>query len=311
MKVKLCILVGGGSCEREVSFRSRDNILKAIDEKKYDINVLEVPKNKDKAWIKELMDISPDIVLSALHGGEGENGAVQGLLECLGIKYLGSDVLSSALCMDKFVSKTMMKASYIPVAQDVLIKEKETVSKHREAIREMGFPVVVKPNRGGSSLGISIVNNFEELENGIQLAREFDTEILVEKYIAGREITCGVIETEEGLEVLSVLDITTDNKSFYDYNAKYEDHKTKIDFSTLPEFQQTMIKEIAKKAFSVLKCKGYGIVDMIVKEEQVYVIELNSLPGLTEHSLIPKTAEVSGLGFAGFLDRMIKFELER
>lgn len=311
MKVKLCILVGGGSCEREVSFRSKENILKAIDENKYDINVIEVPKNKDKAWIRELMDISPDIVLSALHGGEGENGAVQGLLECLDIKYLGSDVLSSALCMDKFVSKAIMKANYIPVAEDVLIKEKEEALKYKEDIREIGFPVVVKPNRGGSSLGISIVNSFDELEEGVKAARKIDTEILVEKYIEGREITCGVIETENGLEVLSVLDITTENRSFYDYSAKYEDEKTKIGFSTLPEFQQTMIKEIAKKAFSVLKCKGYGIVDMIVKEEQVYVIELNTLPGLTQHSLIPKTAEVSGLGFAGFLDRLIKFELER
>lgn len=311
MKINLCILVGGSSSEREVSFRSKENILKTINKEKYNIDVLEVPRDKSKKWISELMEISPDIVLSALHGGEGENGGVQGLLECLDIKYVGSGVLSSALCMDKFVSKSIMKNNYIPVADDIFIKKNESIEKYTENIKEMGFPVVVKPNRGGSSIGISIVDNFKFLNEAVAKAREFDSDILIEKYIDGREITCGVIETEDGLEVLSVLDIKTKNREFYDYSAKYEDEHTEISFSTLPEFQQTMIKEIAKKAFGVLNCSGYGIVDMIVREEQVYVIELNTLPGLTEHSLIPKTAEVAGIGFGGLIDRLIEFEIKK
>lgn len=309
MKIKLGILVGGNSAERLVSFNSADELLKCINKDKYDICVFEIPDSQtDKGWIFNILKNPPDIIFSALHGGKGENGSVQGLLECMNIPYVGSGVLSSAAAMDKRISKLIMKSCCIPVVDDVFIPAGADILIFEKKINEMGFPVIVKPNRGGSSIGIYIAENHSQLSDAVCAARSFDDEIIIEKFIEGREITCGVIQTKEGLEVLPILDIITTNR-FFDYNAKYVDNVTEIDFSTLPEFLRNMIKEIAKKAFTALKCEDYALVDMIVYEEQIYVLEINTLPGLTSHSLIPRTAHVMGISFGDFIDRIIDFKL--
>ncbi len=308
--IELTLLTGGSSNEHEVSMLSAGLIIENLDKIKYNVRELHIPKVKSKDWIYELLNNPPDIVLSALHGGLGENGAVQGLLECIGVPYVGSKVMSSAICMDKAMSKLIMKANNIPVIDDVFIKRNENITPFMEKIAELGYPLMVKPNNGGSSIGMSVVRSKEELDAAITLVKSWGDDILIEKYISGREVTCGVVETEKGIEVLTVLDIDTDNV-FYDYEAKYTAHITKIELSTLPGFMQTMIQEIAKKVFSVLNCVGYGRVDMLVKEEQVYVVEMNTLPGLTPHSLIPKAAVGVGMSFGQFLDKLIQYELSR
>ncbi len=310
MKIKLGVLIGGDSSERDISIETAKEVLKNLDKNKYEIQEIMIDENNHNQWIRSLLDTPPDVVLSALHGGKGENGSVQGLLECMNIKYVGSGVLASALGMDKQISKMMMSINHIPIATDLFIKKEESIILYEEKINELGFPLVVKPNNGGSSIGVSIVNNFDALITAFEFIKNIPDDILIEKYISGREVTCGVVETENGIEVLTVLDISTE-KTFYDYAAKYSDETTKIDFSTLPEFLQVMIQEIAKKVFCIFNCKGYARVDMIVHEEQVYVLEINTLPGLTSHSLIPKAATGKGMDFSQFLDLIIQQEMNR
>lgn len=308
-KIKVALIDGGNSTEREVSFKTSNEMYKNLDKNKYDVQIITIPNDNTNDWVMELIKSKADIVLSALHGGSGEDGTVQGLLECLNIPYVGTKVLGSALSMDKHLSKQIMQLYNIPVAQDVFIKINEEFKNYEDDINKLGYPLVVKPNKGGSSIGITIVNTKQELIKAIDLVKQLKDDILIEKYIQGREVTCGLVENKTDIEVLTVLDISA-NSTFYDYKSKYEDNNTKIVFSTLPKFLQDMIQEIAKKVFIVLKCKGYARVDMIVHQEQIVVLEINTLPGMTSHSLIPKAIEAKGLSYSQFLDTLINFELK-
>lgn len=308
-KIKVALIDGGNSTEREVSFKTSNEMYKNLDKNKYDVQIITIPNNNINDWVMELIKSKADIVLSALHGGSGEDGTVQGLLECLNIPYVGTKVLGSALSMDKHLSKQIMQLYNIPVAQDVFIKINEEFKNYEDDINKLGYPLVVKPNKGGSSIGITIVNTKQELIKAIDLVKQLKDDILIEKYIQGREVTCGLVENKTDIEVLTVLDISA-NSTFYDYKSKYEDDSTKIVFSTLPKFLQDMIQEIAKKVFIILKCKGYARVDMIVHQEQIVVLEINTLPGMTSHSLIPKAIEAKGLSYSQFLDTLINFELK-
>lgn len=309
MKTKVCILFGGNSIEREISILSKEQLVENLDPYKYDVVQIELPVQKNSDWVKKLMYEKPDIVLSALHGGIGENGSVQGLLECLNIPYVGSKVMSSAISMNKNMSKIIMRANYIPVVDDVFISKNDDIIKYTEKIKKLGFPLIVKPNNGGSSIGVSIVNNYDELLLAITLVKDLKDDILVEKYIYGREATCGVLETDMGLEVLSVLDIDIQGSDkFYNFDAKYFNKNTKVGFSKLPAYLQTMIREIARKVFTILECEGYAVVDMIIFEDEIYVIEINTLPGLTNKSIIPKVA-CKKSSFEDFLDRLICFSI--
>lgn len=305
MKKKIGILVGGSSGEREVSFLSGENILNAIDADKFEVMSYEVPKEKDTQWILRLINDKPDFVFNLLHGGDGENGAVSGLLDCLGIEYYGSDVLSSALCMSKNVSKTIMRAYDVPVAEDVFIKKNQQTEEFKNKIKEIGFPLIIKPNNGGSSIGISLAENYEQAKMAIDKVKKLNDDILVEKYIDGQEITCCVLKKNDKLMVLPILEIEPENK-IYNYEEKYLKENTKVSFSRLPEFMQIMIKEIAKKTFEILHCDDFATVDMIVKEEQIYVIEVNTIPGLTKQSLVTRSIEISNTAFKKFVNSVLQ-----
>lgn len=309
-KINVALIAGGSSAERDVSFKTSDEMYKNLDKNKYNINIIDIPVEHSNDWIIQLIESKANVVISALHGGDGEDGAVQGLLKCLNIPYIGTKVLGSALGMDKYLSKQIMKFNNIPVADDVFIKFNDDIKNYEDEINKLGFPLVVKPNNGGSSIGISIVNNKSELLKAIDLVKQLKDDLLIEKYIQGREVTCSLLETTKGIEVLTVLDITSTSE-FYDYKAKYEDDNTKIEFSTLPKFLQDMIQSIAKKVFIILKSSGYARVDMIVHEEQIFVLEINTLPGMTSHSLIPKAIQARGMSYGDFLDSLIQFELSK
>ncbi|MGN1318396.1 MAG: D-alanine--D-alanine ligase [Lachnospirales bacterium] len=307
-KIKLGILTGGNSIEREVSKLSCENVLNCLDYDKYDVWVKEVDVNK-KDWIETLIKNPPDIILSTLHGGRGENGSMQGLLHYLNIPYTGSKVLASSMCMDKKVAKKILNACHIPTIQDIYIKRNENIDIFEESLKRLGYPLIIKPNRGGSSIGIKICRNFDDVKSGAEvIVNKYDDDILIEKYIEGREISCCILESVEGREAC-IIDI--DNKGeIFAYEDKYK-NKTQAKLSAIPSYMQDMIKALALKTFDELKCKGYAIVDMMVKEEQVYVIEVNTLPGLTSTSLIPKTAELLNMSFGEFLDKLIEFELNK
>ncbi|MDO5388415.1 MAG: D-alanine--D-alanine ligase [Clostridia bacterium] len=306
--VKLGILAGGSSAEREVSFKSCENLVNTLDKNKYDIHIYSLRSENDKEWIYEIMKDEPDVVVSALHGGLGENGSIQGLLNCINVPYIGSKVLASALCIDKKRAKTVLEANHIQTAADVFIKKGESVGLYGDEIRQIGFPIIVKPNKGGSSIGIEIVTNFEELDNAVKnIEKKYNDDALAEKFIKGKEITCCVFENGGNAEVMAVLEVNKKGEIF-DYEDKYERGVSSA-LSKMPEFMQDMVKTIAAKAFKLLKCNGYACVDMIVMEEQIYVIEVNTLPGLTENSLIPKACQSYGIKFGDFMDMMIGNEI--
>lgn len=306
-KTRLAVLMGGSSVEREVSFKSAENILKNLDEKKYDIYTIELPADKtDTNWVSDLIDLKPDFVMSALHGGRGENGAVQGLLQCLNLPYAGSNVLSCALCMNKQTAKDLMKSAHIPVIDGEFIPLDADAGSFEQRLELLEYPIVVKPNRGGSSIGIEIVEDFQGFKAAVERIREkYEDDVVAEKYIDGKEVTCAVVQTGDGLRVMSVLDINK-SKGIYDYDAKYLSSESAVSFTSLPQYMRSMIESIAVKAFKTLKCSGYGCVDMLVRDEQIYVIEINTLPGMTDHSLIPAAAAEKGISLGEFLDMLIE-----
>lgn len=307
-KIKLGILTGGNSIEKEVSKLSCKNVLNSIDYNKYDVWVKEVDIN-NKDWIETLIKNPPDIILSTLHGGRGENGSMQGLLHYLGIPYTGSKVLASSMCNNKKIAKTIINACHIPTVQDIYIKRDENIEIYAESLERLGYPLIIKPNRGGSSIGIKICRCFEDIKTGAEvIVNKYDDDILIEKYIEGREIACCILEDKNTRQVC-IIDIENKGEIFA-YEDKYSS-TTDTKTSDIPCYMQDMIKSLALKTFDELKCRGYAVVDMIIQEEQIYVIEVNTLPGLTATSLIPKAAELLNMTFGEFLDKLIEFELDK
>jgi D-alanine-D-alanine ligase len=275
---------------------------------KHKTTVIEIPADGSLTWITELTAAKPELaVLAALHGGSGENGAVQGLLTCLGIPYTGSKVLGSALCMDKAISKSIMRTNNITVPDDILVPAGAPFAQYRDAAARLGFPLVVKPNQGGSSVGVSIAGGADALEEAFRLAASTGDDILIEQFIPGREITCALIETADGLITLPLLDIAA-SEGFYDYNAKYFDDSTRITASGVAAFIKDSAELMARRAFTKLACSGYARVDMIVRDEQVYVLEVNTLPGMTSHSLMPKAAALYGWDYTRLVEEIIAYE---
>ena len=217
MKSNLMILKGGISLEREISLKSFENVIKNIDKEKY--NILDIDVKDVEILIQSINDFKPDIILNLMHGGIGEDGTIQALLTLLNIKYVGSKSLASGICMDKNLSKTILKANNIPVIDYVYIRKNENPYLYKNEIDELIYPVIVKPNKGGSSIGIKIAKNIEEVFEAIESIKELEDDVLIEKFIDGKEAICSVIQNENGLYVLPVLDINTD-KEIFDYSAK-------------------------------------------------------------------------------------------
>ena len=308
MKLNVGVIYGGRSSEVDISLRTSREIIKNLNKNKYNIIEIFIPYELDNKWIIDLINNKLDIVIIALHGGIGENGSIQGLLECLNIPYIGSGVLGSAIGMNKYITKELLKSSNIKVANSLFIKSKDKLNNIKLA--NINYPLVVKPNEDGSSVGIKIVNNFEELIEGINKIRKLGQDILIEEYIKGNEVSCGVIETINGIEALEVLDIKT-NSTFYDYDAKYKDNNTYIDVSSLDKDIVDKIKKTARRVFITLNSKDYARVDMIVNDNGIYVLEINTLPGMTSHSLIPKELNIKKISYSEFLDNLIESKLSK
>lgn len=303
MKTNLMILKGGISLEREISLKSFENVIKNIDMQKY--NILDIDVKDIDILIKTIKEFKPHIVLNLMHGGVGEDGTIQALLSMLGVKYVGSKALSSGICMDKNLSKTILKANNIPIIDYVYIKKDENPYLYKNEIDELIYPVIVKPNKGGSSIGIKIAKNIDEVFEAIKDIKALNDDILIEKFINGEEAICSLVQNKDGLNIISILDINTDSYIF-DYRAKYNED-TNIYFSKLPKFLQTMIEEVAKKSFNILKCEGYANVDFIIKDDDIYVLEINTIPGFTDKSLLPKGITLSNKTLKDFLNDIIEF----
>lgn len=289
----ILILFGGKSSEREVSARTAVAIYESLKNKAYErVNLLDISFN-----IGQIAESKPDICIIAVHGSAGEDGKLQGYLDMLEIPYTGSDVEASALAFNKYLSKICFEANNIPTpAYFVAGKSENKFTK-----------CVVKPVRQGSTVGISVVSDKADYEKAINYAYEFDSFVMVEEFISGKEFTVSIFNGE----ALPIIWIRP-KSGFYDYESKYTKGHTEYLFETgLTEDEEQIIKKIALDAYNALGCSGVARVDFIYDGKTPYVLEVNTVPGMTETSLLPKAAQKAGISFIQLVEMMMKDGLER
>ncbi len=324
------LVLGGASPERVVSKHSAQGVLKALRKLEYNVVLIDPAYGKHQPQIESEYftecDCSPilssnyidtinsnlfedvDIVFNALHGSWGEDGKIQSLLEFKKIPYTGSGILASAASMDKHITKTIIKHSGVSTANWILIEKSSfDFEKIKNIIdKNLSLPLVVKPNNQGSAIGLSICKDINELERGIELAFQFSKNILIEQYIHGYEVTVGIV----GNQVLPVLEIKPKNE-YYDYECKYTVGMS--EYEVPAKFPKEVCKRLqsqAMLAYNSVGCKNYGRIDFILdKELNSYCLEINTLPGLTSTSLLPKAALAAGISFEQLIDRIIKTSL--
>uniref|UniRef100_UPI00405601FA D-alanine--D-alanine ligase family protein n=1 Tax=Candidatus Electronema sp. TaxID=2698783 RepID=UPI00405601FA len=307
-KIRLALIAGGTSGEREVSLRGAAGVEQALNKDKY-----EVVRYDPATDLARLAADAPrlDVAFILLHGIGGEDGTVQGMLELLGIPYQGSGVLGSALAMNKHLAKVMYRLHGLPVAAWEMA-EKAHVSDPAPLLAKLRLPLVVKPVRQGSSLGMSIVRQAEQLAATLAKAFEHDSEVMVEEFIAGREITVGVLGNEE-LTALPLVEIIPDRRfDFFDYEAKYTPGATReVCPAEVSEAIRDKAQDYGLRAHKALQLRGCSRTDMIIREDgEIFLLETNTIPGMTPTSLLPQAAAQIGLDFPALLDRLIKLALE-
>lgn len=302
---KIVVVMGGTSTEAEVSRRTGTAILNALKSKGYNAEGMElVPKT----FANDIQKTGCAIVFNALHGKFGEDGLLQGTLDMLGIPYTGSGVLAAAVTMDKAASKRVFVAEGISTPRShtyYSYEMKRGLAAEIEA--EFSLPMVVKATSQGSSIGVYIVESHEELKNALVQAFKYNDEVLVEEFIQGRELTVAVWGNEEEKEAFPIIEITT-LTGRYDYDSKYtKGASSHIIPAPMSEEKTKEIQDLAIKTFTACGCKGVARVDMMLSEDEVpYVIEVNSVPGMTEVSLVPDAARAKGIEFPELCERMLE-----
>ena len=301
-KIRIAVLSGGWSKERGVSVNSGKAVLGALDKRKYEIVSFDPKDDLNILW-QQRHEL--DLVFNVLHGKYGEDGRIQGLLEVFGIPFVGSGVLSSAMAMNKRVTKEVYKNVGLRVAKDIILKKEKgiCISEIKEIL---GTPIVIKPVSEGSSIGISIMENDRDIRVGIEKAFQFDLEVLLEEYVAGREITCAVLGRKH-LETLPVVEIVpNDRHRFFDFDAKYTAGESQeICPAQIGSRMEKKASEMAKNAHQALQCRDWSRSDMIINNDMIYMLETNTIPGMTETSLVPLAAKGKGWRLGQLLDRMI------
>ncbi|MDY6952313.1 MAG: D-alanine--D-alanine ligase [Thermodesulfobacteriota bacterium] len=306
-KLNVALLSGGVSSEREVSLTGGHQVYDALDKTKYGITRYDPATDLGKLVANAS---SIDVALIVLHGPYGEDGTVQGLLDLLNIPYQGSDVLGSALAMDKWTSKRLYKEAGLPVPPFEVLTLRQTYD--REAFAEKpGYPLVVKPRHGGSSIGTSIVESPPLLDEALSRAFAQGPYVIVERYLKGTEITGSVLGNHD-LEVLPIVEIVPESHyTFFDYEAKYTKGATReICPARISDALSERARFYAATAHRALCCRGYSRTDMIICNETIYVLETNTIPGMTPVSLFPLAAQAAGISFSQLLDRLIELALE-
>ncbi|QCZ33503.1 D-alanine--D-alanine ligase [Escherichia fergusonii] len=303
MTDKIAVLLGGTSAEREVSLNSGAAVLAGLREGGVDAYPVD-PKDVDVAQLKSM---GFQKVFIALHGRGGEDGTLQGMLELLGLPYTGSGVMASAISMDKLRSKLLWQGAGLPVAPWVAITrtefEKGLSDEVVKQISALGLPLIVKPSREGSSVGMSKVVAENSVENALKLAFQHDDEVLVEKWLSGPEFTVAIL----GEDILPSIRIQPAG-TFYDYEAKYLSDETQYFCpSGLEAEQESILKSLVQKAWTTLGCKGWGRIDVMLDDDgQFYLLEANTSPGMTSHSLVPMAARQAGMSFSQLVVRILE-----
>jgi D-alanine-D-alanine ligase len=306
-KIKVGVLFGGKSAEHEVSLQSAENVIKALNKDKYEVTPIKI--NKDGKFEFNVIQ-NFDVIFPVLHGPFGEDGSIQGLLKLAGVPFVGAGVLGSAVGMDKDVMKRLLREAGIPIGKFITIKISNKIS-FQDAEKELGLPLFIKPANMGSSVGVSKARNEEEFIRAVNDAFQYDSKIIIEEFIEGREIECAVLGNDE--PVASIPGEVVASQEFYSYDAKYTDTSSK---TVIPaDISSDIIKRVqesAIKTFKALNCEGLGRVDFFLKKNgDLLVIEINTLPGFTDISMYPKLWEVSGVPQSELLDKLINLALER
>ncbi len=304
----VALLSGGRSAEREVSLKSGEQVYQALDKNRYQIRRYD-PRDDLVRLMEDAAEI--DVALIILHGRYGEDGTIQGLLELLDIPYHGSGVLGSALGINKIQSKRLYEHAGLPVAP-YLVLDRTDADAQTKVHDTLGLPAVVKPEHEGSTIGLSIVHEASELLPALELAWEYDRLLLVEKYIAGTEITGAVLGNQNPEPLPLVEIIPGEQYGFFTYEAKYKPGATEeICPARLSPAVTKKAQEYAVRAHLALRCRGYSRTDMICGDDEVYVLETNTIPGMTATSLYPQAAAAAGISFSELLDRLIELALEK
>jgi D-alanine-D-alanine ligase len=326
-RVRVAVILGGRSSEHDISLASARSVIDALDPERYDTVTVEVgrdgrwelgpgteghnaaetlpvPTSKVPATLGEV-----DVVFPVLHGPFGEDGTVQGLLELAGVPYVGAGVLGSALAMDKDVFKAVMRDRGIPVTRNI------TIRQGGEPRNPFGFPVFVKPARLGSSVGISKAHDEDELAAAVALAFEHDEKVLVEEFVDGVEVECGVLGNERPEASLpgEIVSHGFDGADWYDYSAKYDEGGMDLEIPPrLPQETIERVQELAVRSFVAGECEGMARVDFFVKPDgEVLLNELNTIPGFTATSVYAKLFEASGVPYHELVDRLVQLALDR
>jgi len=293
---KIAVLMGGLSAEREVSLRTGKAVLAALQSTGYEAVGLDVGTDIAARLSQEQVDVA----FIALHGRYGEDGTIQGLLEMMQIPYTGSGVLASSLAMDKETTKKILLYHELPTPAFQVYRKGEDLEGFLQKCRH--FPLVVKPAREGSTIGISIVRDEQSLAAGLQDALQHDDHVLVEDFIQGMEITVGVLRGE----ALPIIQIAPKG-GFYDYHAKYTAGQTEYILpAPLDSAVYHQVQQVAREVYRVLGCSGAARIDFMVREKEFYCLEANTIPGMTETSLLPKAAQHAGLDFAELTQRILE-----
>jgi D-alanine-D-alanine ligase len=330
-RIRVAVIAGGRSSEHEISVASASSVIAALDPERYETIAIGI--DKDGRWelgagdgrvlpeeasspsvetLPVVADSSParalgeiDVALPILHGPFGEDGTVQGLLELAGIPYVGAGVAASALCMDKDLFKAVLRDRGIPVARNVTLRAGDPVE------HPFAYPVFVKPARLGSSVGISKVHDESELEPAVALARRHDDKVIVEEFLDGIEIECGVLGNRD--PIASEVGEIVAHAEWYDYSAKYdEDGMELVVPARIPPQTASRARALAVESFVATECEGMARVDMFATTDgEVVINEINTIPGFTATSVYAKLFEASGIPYGELLDRLIELALER
>lgn len=298
--MKVGVIMGGISSEREISLQSGEQVLLNLNKDKYE-EIIPIIIDSKSEVVEKIKGI--DFAFLALHGKFGEDGTIQGLLETMGIPYSGCRVLPSAICMNKGLTKRIVKTVGINTAKWLIVKSVEEIDYKK--IKELQYPVFIKPNNGGSSVATFLVRREDEVEIAVRAGLKYDNEIMIEEYINGEEITSFILNGE----VFPTVSIKSKKGEFFDYASKYDENGAEEEIVLLEENLQEKINNISKKVWDILGCNSYARIDMIVSDGVPYLLEVNTLPGMTKQSLIPKSAKVRGLEFSELLDKIIECSL--
>ena len=300
---KIAVLMGGTSAEREVSLNSGNAVLNALRTQGYDAH----PVDPKEVPVLELKQQGFERAFNILHGRGGEDGIIQGALEQIGLPYTGCDVMTSALTMDKMRTKMLWKGFGLPIAEmEIVTKENVTELNPSKIVERLGLPLMVKPSREGSSVGLTKVNAVEELTAAVETALECDDTVLIEEWLSGVEMTVPVLDNQ----VLPAVQIIPDGE-FYDYHAKYiSDNTQYICPAPLSKAREEELHRLVKAAYDAVGCRGWSRIDVMTDSKGEFrLVEVNTTPGMTNHSLFPKSAATVGYTFEKLVEKILELSV--